>query len=156
MAISTKKGDSGYTDIYQKRVKKNEPIISLLGTIDEAIAVVVIAQTVTKLNELEAIVSDLSLIASILSGYKEEKDFSKECITSFEKEIELFGSISSFSYPFDNYPAAVLNHTRTIIRRLEREYITYSEDHDFSEIISKYLNRLSDYLFVLEFKSFRY
>ena len=59
------------------------------------------------------------------------------------------GWTTKFLYPGGNEAAAVIDITRTVSRRLERLVVKYTEAEKISPNIFKYLNRLSDYLFVL-------
>lgn len=54
-----------------------------------------------------------------------------------------------FIYPGGNEVAAWLDVARTVSRRLEREVVKYAKNNQVSPMILKYVNRLSDYLFVL-------
>lgn len=144
--ITTKRGDTGYTDIYQKRVKKDDSVIELLGTIDECIAYIVLIHSINPIQELKQIVNDLSDIAASVAGYKSIDLFQVERITFLESKKSI--DLKEFQYPFDDTIRAHYNVARTIVRRLERLFIRYSNDFSQSSNIIAYLNRLSDYLFL--------
>ena len=57
--------------------------------------------------------------------------------------------LNNFILPTGILPAAQLQLSRAICRRAERSVVTASQDVDISENILVYMNRLSDYLFVL-------
>jgi cob(I)alamin adenosyltransferase len=57
--------------------------------------------------------------------------------------------MSKFLFPGGHEGAARLDVTRTVCRRLERLVVSYSQETEVSPIILKYVNRLSDYLYVL-------
>ena len=70
-----------------------------------------------------------------------------------EEQIDLFNQtllpLSSFVLPGGSEASAYLHLSRTIARRAERDVIALSEKEQINKEIIMYLNRLSDYLFVL-------
>ena len=62
---------------------------------------------------------------------------------------ESLPQMKNFILPGGNQLVSSTHIARTVCRRAERLIIKLSESEDIEEIISKYLNRLSDYLFVL-------
>ncbi|MCL4397975.1 cob(I)yrinic acid a,c-diamide adenosyltransferase [Patescibacteria group bacterium] len=133
MKIYTKKGDKGETGLIGgKRVPKTDPVVEALGTIDELNA------HLGNLNlPLEKIQQDLMALASEVAGGKKarvnEKWLEKE-IDRMEKELP----------PLHNFilPTGSVHLARAVCRRTERRVTAVLG-------YSKYLNRLSDYLFVL-------
>jgi cob(I)alamin adenosyltransferase len=59
------------------------------------------------------------------------------------------GWTTKFLFPGGNETAAWLDVARTVSRRFERSVVRYSQDELVSPLILKYVNRLSDYLYVL-------
>ncbi len=145
MAITTKGGDTGLSNIKDSRLPKTDIVFDVLGTIDELIAHLVICQTLTKKNEFKMLVDDLSLIAAIIAGH--QTTFDQNRIKQLEEIIFTFHHINIFSYPYNDYNKSIINLTRTVARRLERVYWQYDQNHDLDHNIGIYLNRLSDYLF---------
>lgn len=145
MAITTKGGDTGSSNIKDTRLSKTDIVFDVLGTIDELIAHLVICQTLTKKDEFKMLVSELSTIAAIIAGY--QTTFDQTRIKQLEEIIFTFHHINIFSYPYNDYNKSIINLTRTIARRLERVYWQYDQKHDLDHNIGVYLNRLSDYLF---------
>ena len=145
MALTTKKGDFGKTSIKDLQLNKDDITIELLGTIDETIANLVVVYNLIKVEEIRSIVDDLSLFASIIADYK--KTFNKDLINKLDTKIADYQKTFSFSYPFDDYQKSIINVTRTIVRKLERIYWRYCQEHNFNNDIAAYINRLSDYLY---------
>lgn len=147
MIITTATGDMGKTDISGERVDKCCDIIELLGTLDEAASVIAVARSIigdeSASEELLSAVSAITVLASGVNK-KEDADLTEE--TEFlEKRIEFYEAkiekIVLFEYP-SKKEAAVLDYARCVVRRAERCAVRCSRD-------VRYLNRLSDYLFVL-------
>lgn len=132
MKIYTKKGDKGETGLIGgKKVPKTDAVVEALGAIDELNA------HLGNLNlPLEEIQRDLMSIASEIAGGKKakasEKWLEKE-IARMQKELpELHNFI---------LPSGPIHLARAVCRRAERRVLIIKS--------VKYLNRLSDYLFVL-------
>ena len=145
MAITTKHGDNGYSNIKDAILPKNSIVFDVLGTIDELIAHLVICQNITNKSEFKLLVDDLSTIAAIIAGY--QTTFNQNRIEQLEEIIFTFHHINIFTYPYNDYNKSIINLTRTIARRLERVYWQFKQNHELDHNIDIYLNRLSDYLF---------
>lgn len=152
MNLTTKTGDHGTTRIHQQRLDKDHPLIELLGEIDEVMAHFILAQSLypNKLSMFKERVEELVLITSIVSGFKEESEFSDEIINNLEEKMKTIeASYQGFVYPFDDSYRAQLNLLRTIIRRMERAMVKATKTtKDFFKL-RVYVNRLSDYVFIL-------
>ncbi|MBI5466034.1 MAG: cob(I)yrinic acid a,c-diamide adenosyltransferase, partial [Candidatus Kerfeldbacteria bacterium] len=78
---------------------------------------------------------------------------SEQRITKLEKEIDTMEQglkpLNNFILPGGNPLAASLHHVRTVCRRAERAVVRLAESELVRPEVLKYLNRLSDYLFVL-------
>ena len=125
MAITTKTGDGGWTNFLGKKVKKNSQEIEMIGNLDEL-------QAVLLMVNLKKIAED---VGRIMSGKKTEVNLDKE-IKKVEKSVKPMNKFVIFS----NKRAIYLNWARTVTRRAERSFN------------SVYLNRLSDYLYLLALK----
>ena len=152
MKVTTKTGDQGNTGINNQRLEKDHSIIDLLGHIDEVMAHFILAQATypNKLSMFKDRVNELITITTIVAGFKEESDFSDEITEHLESEIKKIAeSCNGFVYPFDDPYRAQLNLLRTIIRRMERAMIkAFKETNDYPKL-RVYVNRLSDYVFIL-------
>ena len=78
---------------------------------------------------------------------------SKDYIIYLEKEIDKINNnlptLTSFILPGGNKISSIIHLARTVNRRCERSVVKLNEKHKINQEVLKYLNRLSDYLFVL-------
>jgi len=157
--ISTKTGDEGLTDLWSgERVRKDDVRVEAYGTVDELSCFLGEAKHWVKRPEtltiLEEIQRDLFRAAGELASRgaaftdpilpaDEERLFAY--VERFEKELRLTG----FVVPGSTVQSAKIDIARTVARRAERRIITLARDSDVSAALRKYINRLSDLLFVL-------
>jgi len=163
MKIYTKGGDGGTTSLLNgRRVSKSDMRIEAYGTVDELISFCGLLRDIwfnEYYNELIINIQDrLMIIASILSAEGNAKKFNlpvlkEEDIMKLETEIdkinEVVTPLRSFVLPGGNPAVSICHVTRTVCRRAERNIITLSEGSDTDPLILKYINRLSDFLFML-------
>ena len=94
-----------------------------------------------------------SLAAETARAKDFKPDLKEEDITILEEEIdamnEVLPAMTNFIIPGGHQLVSATHIARTICRRAERLVIKLSEVEEIEEIIIRYLNRLSDYLFVL-------
>ncbi|MBM3911115.1 MAG: cob(I)yrinic acid a,c-diamide adenosyltransferase [Thaumarchaeota archaeon] len=161
MKIYTKTGDDGTTGLQGgSRISKSNPRIAAYGTIDEinsSLGIVLsskldndIKEVLTKIqNDLFVAGSDLSnpdmtssknRITAKMVEYLESK------IDQFEEELT---SITKFILPGGHPIASQVHFARAVTRRAETMVIALSEKENVNAECKKYLNRLSDLLFVL-------
>jgi cob(I)alamin adenosyltransferase len=140
MAIYTKRGDGGKTGLFgsKKRISKNTKIICALGALDEANSYLGVINNI----KLKNIQENLMLISSIIAGAK--LNFSKEVVTKLEQEID---KLEAKLPPLTGFilPRGELMFARALVRRAERELVSLK----LPKPVFAYINRLSDYLFVL-------
>lgn len=152
MPVTTKAGDRGFTNIRNQRIAKDEPLIECLGTIDEASSLIIHMQASLQLDKepWALIVRELYEIAAYVAGFSETIDMSeplKRLDTLIEANQHRY---SDFIYPYDNPKAAMMHYVRTVIRRAERRLVSVHEEKAINDSVLRYMNRLSDYLFVNE------
>lgn len=160
MKIYTREGDGGKTLLFGgKKILKSDNIIEAIGTIDEFNAF--IGYLVFKLKNkrhkdfLINIQKDLYKIMSILSGAKLGKNFLKEKVLMFEKEIDKVNkklpNLNRFIIPGGTEISSLFHILRVICRRTERCiarcYFADQLNKNLSEAII-YFNRLSDLFFI--------
>jgi cob(I)alamin adenosyltransferase len=156
--IYTKTGDKGQTSLVGgTRVSKDNAQIEAYGTVDElnsAIGIVAGEDTVY-VEFLQDIQHKLFNIGSVLAS-EGNLDFelptvSEEDILLIEKEIDRLNEglprLKNFILPGGNVLSAHTHLARCICRRAERRVVTLENDEYLIHI--RFLNRLSDYLFVL-------
>lgn len=164
--IYTKGGDKGETALVGgKRVVKYHPRIEAYGTVDELISVIAYVKDrkIKKQHKknLLAIQSHLMIIAAYLASDSEKvlsrlPLFYETFITFLEAEIDRMEKkllpLSSFILPGGSKASAACHIARTVCRRAERRVCELASTYKVDEMHIKYLNRLSDYLFVLSRK----
>lgn len=146
MKISTKKGDYLFTDIKNKRVRKNDKIIEALGLVDETIISIIEADSCVDIPYVEEIVNTLSAIAGYVSGYQEAFDISV-LLTKIEKDIENCPSNFKFNYPYKQKEKIALSIARVKVRALERALVAINDTEVF---YLPFINRLSDFMYYLQ------
>jgi cob(I)alamin adenosyltransferase len=161
MKIYTKTGDKGSTGLLGgERVSKANIRISAYGTVDELnsyIGVLIDLSGEDLTEELRTIQDNLFVIGSNLAVRKEikmELPFLEDSDIEFlEKKIDWMNvdlpEMRSFILP-GGYLASSMSHVaRSVCRRAERECVALVDNGELVDgIIIRYLNRLSDYLFV--------
>jgi cob(I)alamin adenosyltransferase len=163
MKIYTKTGDEGTTSLFGgKRVLKSELRIDTYGTVDELNAWMGVLRDLEvnqkRKSALIEIQDRLFTIGSILATEPENTKvkiphLQESDITFLEKEMDgmdaLLQPMRSFVLP-GGHPAVSWGHVaRTVCRRAERLVIGLNNIEKADPLVIKYLNRLSDYLFVL-------
>ena len=160
--IYTRKGDSGESSVLgDKRLRKDNPVFEALGTIDELNSVLGLARFHVSDSEMQkklvVIQNTLFALGTILASPQDDRfkyvslDFSS-AVSDLEKEIDRVESrlprLTKFILPGGGIAGSWLHHARTICRRAERRVATLSPTGDAIQGVLKYLNRLSDLLFV--------
>lgn len=163
MKIYTKTGDAGSTGLFGgRRVSKADLRIETYGTIDELNSYIGLLRdqevNIHRTGFIINIQDRLFTIGSILAtepGNTKVKipSLIQEDVTLLEKEIDAMDSqlepMKSFVLP-GGHPSVSYGHiARTVCRRAERLVIRLHEVEKVDELVLQYLNRLSDYLFVL-------
>ncbi len=163
MKIYTKTGDGGKTSLLGgKRVSKAHLRIDAYGTVDELNAFIGLLkdQEINRKREriMKEIQDRLFTIGSVLASEPgklniKRPDIHEDDLGYLEKEIDqmeaLLPPLRNFVLPGGHQVVSFCHLARTVCRRTERCIITLMEEEEVDEIIIKYLNRLSDYLFVL-------
>ena len=161
MKIYTKTGDEGNTGLQGDfKISKSHPRIIAYGTVDEANAAIGVVLTNT-LDEdvsqlLNQIQNDLFLLGSDLSNQNLndlKNRVTLEMIEKLEESIDTFESelppITNFILPGGNVAASQIHQVRTIVRRAETLLVKLSDKDEINSNCIKYLNRLSDLMFVM-------
>jgi cob(I)alamin adenosyltransferase len=163
MKIYTKTGDQGMTSLIGgKRVKKNTARIEAYGTVDELIAFTGVVRDHQKNPEIThdlIMVQDyLMIVAAILATDCDDCDvkipkLSEEAIVWLEKRIDQMEDklkpLNEFILPGGHPSVSFAHVSRTVCRRAERCVLTLAASATVSDVLLRFLNRLSDYYFVL-------
>ena len=160
MKIYTKKGDKGETSLLTgTKVSKSHIRLDAYGTVDELNAYIGLLRDQLKNDELREhllkIQSDLFVIGSQLASdknIKEIPDITEDDILFLEKSIDNYEEnlpkLTTFVLPGGHSNVSFCHIARTVCRRAERLTNKLVKSESVNELIIKYLNRLSDYLFV--------
>lgn len=163
MKIYTRTGDTGETSLYGgTRVPKSSLRIDAYGTIDELNSWVGLLRdqevNSNRQEQLIRIQESLFVIGSLLAAVpekqqlklphlsNEEVPFLEECIDRMEEKLS---PLKSFILPGGHPSVSFCHITRTVCRRAERLVIHLAQEEVVDGKIIPFLNRLSDYLFVL-------
>ncbi|TXI91495.1 MAG: cob(I)yrinic acid a,c-diamide adenosyltransferase [Neisseriales bacterium] len=159
MKIYTKTGDTGETSLYNgTRVSKADILIDVLGDSDELSSYLGLVHDLVEdknsKNQISEIINTLfRLNASIAKAKGYETLNLTENINQLESFIDKMDlelpPLSSFIYLFGHPIISQIHIARSICRRLERKLVTAFQFESIEPTQQIYLNRLSDYLFVL-------
>ncbi|MEI6048506.1 MAG: cob(I)yrinic acid a,c-diamide adenosyltransferase [Bacteroidota bacterium] len=166
MKIYTLAGDDGSTSLSGgRRVSKHSVRVEAYGSVDELIAWVGLLrdhkENLKRAELLIYIQSQLMLCAAALAYDCENINSKKllpdtDCISVIEKEIdsmeETLPALNNFILPGGNLLVSYCHIARCVCRRAERAVLRLNEAEESPEIVNKFLNRLSDFLFVLSRK----
>lgn len=162
--IYTKTGDKGQTSLIGgTRVPKYHPRIEAYGTVDELKSYLGLIRDQDVSEEIKLLILEIQdrlfTIESQLAHDPETElsrplpQLAEEDIHVLEQAIDAMNEdlepLSSFILPGGHTAVSHCHVARCICRRAERITIRLSEIHDVDAINIKYLNRLSDFLFVL-------
>jgi cob(I)alamin adenosyltransferase len=164
MKIYTKTGDKGDTRLFDgTKVRKHDDRVEAYGDVDElnshigaAVSFLKDAALVTMLAEVQ---KDLFSVGAQLAdpGAKDQNrgkfQIPRERVEALEKAIDMFETelppLRQFILAGGGNAGAILHVARTVCRRAERRVVSLSEKVDVNPIVVEYLNRLSDFLFVI-------
>jgi cob(I)alamin adenosyltransferase len=163
MKIYTKTGDKGTTSLIGgKIVPKNNPRIEAYGTTDELISFLALLRDQIINADIRRLIlsiqEELMVVAALLATESSEGNvnlpkLNNESIVKLEKEIDRMENelhpLKAFLIPGGHPAVSICHIARTVCRRTERTVITLMNKEKVPDQILVYLNRLSDYLFVL-------
>ena len=162
MKIYTKTGDTGTTSLASgERVPKTCARLQAYGTIDELNSYIGLLLTYLTATEHETTLLHMQRTLFVCGGYlATDSSHTPQCavtpddIAGIEQEIDLLQSnlppLRAFILPGGSRPAAIAHICRTVCRRAERCILAIAEEGtDMDPKLLSYVNRLSDYFFVL-------
>jgi len=161
MKIYTKAGDKGETSVIGGvRLPKHHPRIEAYGSVDELIAWIGLLrsadQNCVSTQELIDIQSALMSCCSVIATHPSAEipdDITIDDTSRLEGSIDRMEArlpaLNSFILPGGHQDAANCNIARCVCRRAERALLRLNETEKVDPDIIRYINRLSDYLFVL-------
>ena len=173
MKVYTGSGDRGKTSLFSgERVPKSNQRINAFGDVDELNSILgAVAATLSKqhrhlIKQIEKIQSDLLHIGAWLAttskseAVQQLEEIPRARIRFLEKAIDAteknLPTLKGFILPGGTLSAALAHMARTVCRRAERHVVGLMDTLDYGDMLPDplqnlviYLNRLSDYLFVL-------
>lgn len=166
MKIYTRTGDSGQTQVYTHEVlkkDKDDGLLQCYGTLDELNSVVglVNALLVEKIETSGLSIDDVPSwlyqvqqdIFAIGFAMSNASQLRAGAVAELEAHIDTLTAAlpaqTSFILPGGHVIAAQAHVARTVARRAERELVSLNKQHDLAENVLQYINRLSDFLFVV-------
>ena len=162
--VYTKTGDKGTTSLVGgRRVKKFDPRVEAYGTVDELNSHIgLLAEMAHGFKEsylqLKKMQNSLFVIQTLLATEDENiyhklpqlKEYAVEEVEHWIDEMEeKLPKHNRFVIPGGSLTSAQAHVCRTVCRRAEREIVHLAEQENVEENLMKYINRTSDYLFVL-------
>jgi cob(I)alamin adenosyltransferase len=169
MSIVTRTGDQGETSLmYNRRVSKADPRVDAYGCVDELTAALGVGRSISKAEfvsgQILAAQKDLIVVMGELATAPQDRDrYVKDgfhvttaamvdritaVIVDLEKDKSLYPK--DWVIPGRTATSAALDFARATCRRAERHIARFTADaEDFNPEILRYLNRLSDLLWVL-------
>lgn len=164
MKIYTKTGDDGTTGLFGgDRVRKSDARLNCYGTIDElnaALGVAIAGQSPGAIfDSIRRVQHELFTLGAHLATPEDSPSTSslplldESTVHQLEMEIDQadheLPPLRNFILPGGCELAARLHLARTICRRAERLLVDFSMDRPLNPLILTYVNRLSDWLFVM-------
>ena len=166
MKTYTKTGDKGTTSLIGgTRVSKNDVRLEAYGTFDELSAFIAVLSDSEGIDQhqievMERIQNSLLILESCLALEQEDTNVSKyiphltdDDVLFLESEIDAINAqlepLKSLIVPGGNILASRSHVCRTVCRRAERRLVEMGEEYVVDDILRRFVNRLSDYFFVL-------
>ncbi|MEJ2780887.1 cob(I)yrinic acid a,c-diamide adenosyltransferase [Stygiolobus sp. CP850M] len=154
----TREGDDGSTNVINKRVGKDSPLVNLLGDLDELNSY--LGYLVSKLpwedmkNDIKKVQYTLFEIGEDLSTNGVKKRITMDYVKWLEDRTVAYrketGPVRLFVIPGGSEEASLVHITRSVCRRIERNTVKYSKElPEMNKMIITYLNRLSSLLFAM-------
>lgn len=157
--ITTKTGDDGTTSLGDgSRTRKDDPKVECYGAVDEAnsqLGHFLSIYSGSHVDLVKRIQKELFVLGSDISTplSREQVRISPDHVRGLEEDIRVIENslpqLKRFILPGGSQPSAILHIARTTIRRAERRLTESFLDGKINDNTYVYLNRLSDFLFVL-------
>jgi cob(I)alamin adenosyltransferase len=166
MKIYTLTGDDGTTSLSGgRRVPKHHDRVEAYGSVDELIAWVGLLRDNKENTESKQVliyIQDQLMRCAAALAHDDKNPFDKQilpehdCLEVIEKEIDnmevTLPPLKNFILPGGNTLVSYCHIARCVCRRAERAISRLNQTEESPEIVNKFLNRLSDFLFVLSRK----
>jgi cob(I)alamin adenosyltransferase len=170
MKIYTKTGDAGQTSLFGgQRVSKDHIRVESYGTIDELNAYIGLLRDLTNFEPVRQVLfkiqNELFVLGGILATPPEKEKLksgkdrfkvdkiTKQHIVFLEEQIDKMNEelepMTHFILPGGHPTVSYCHIARNVCRRAERRLVSLMEESTVDKLLIAYVNRLSDYLFVL-------
>ena len=154
----TRTGDKGETDVMQKRVGKDSPLVQFLGDLDELNSFLGLA--ISKVpwddmkKDLETVQIHIFEIGEDVATNSTKKKIPEEYVKFLEERTVAYrkesGPVRLFVLPGGSEVAAVIHVVRAVTRRVERNAVALTKElPEMNRTVIVYLNRLSSLLFAM-------
>ena len=161
--VYTKRGDKGETDLLGGGAARKDSLkVESYGCIDETSSFIGLARYYTKNKVIKERLKEIQNKLLVLGGFLASDDKGKEMMKDQIKEEDIklleeyideynqkLPPLTHFILPGDDEVAAHFHVARTVVRRAERRIVSLAAQEDLNPLIQKYVNRLSDLMFVL-------
>lgn len=159
MGIVTKTGDDGLTGLWSgERVRKDDLRVEAYGTIDELDSFLGEARHWLKRDDCREIVEEIQKDLYRVAGQLATRsgafsmpvtEADEQRLGAYVDRLEAEIPLAGFVIPGSNVQSAKLDIARTVCRRAERRIVALAWDADVPAPLRRYVNRLSDLLFML-------
>jgi cob(I)alamin adenosyltransferase len=165
LKIYTKRGDRGETDLFGgERVAKDALRVESYGAVDELNAALGVAAAASSQPDVRALVERIQSTLFSIGSYLATPEAAHrakaaipepadEDVEALEKRIDGFEAelapLERFILPGGTASAAAFQLARCVCRRAERRAVALHREEALAEALLRYLNRLSDLLFVM-------
>lgn len=161
MSVYTKTGDKGQTSLFDnKRVDKDDIRVESYGTIDELNTLLGLSKNYIRDEEIYRLIHKIQRKLFDVGAELATEDENKKTVTIKEDEViflekeidkytEKIKKPDHFIVPGAGKASAFLHVARTVCRRAERRIITLSKEVQVNPHLIKYVNRLSDLIYIL-------
>ncbi len=154
--IYTKTGDDGTTGLADgSRIEKNSLRTSAIGDVDELNSLLGLLAAHDIEPEIKSVLLDIQHVLFDLGGeiaIPDSEMLDESRVQYLEKIIDEYNAslppLKEFILPGGSIPAASCHYARTVCRRAERQLVSLSKEISVNKNSLKFLNRLSDLLFV--------
>ena len=154
--IYTKTGDDGTTGLADgSRIEKNSLRTSAIGDVDELNSLLGLLAAHDIEPEIKSVLLDIQHVLFDLGGeiaIPDSEMLDESRVQYLEKIIDEYNAslppLKEFILPGGSIPAASCHYARTVCRRAERQLVSLSKEISVNKNSLRFLNRLSDLLFV--------
>jgi cob(I)alamin adenosyltransferase len=167
MQIYTRTGDDGTTGLIGgSRVKKYDIRLEAYGTVDELNSYIGVIRSLQTDDHADAILAKIQNILFVIGSnlasdestglIKKKLSCTEDDVLTLEKEMDqlftVLPKLNNFILPGGCQASSFCHVARTVCRRAERRIVELSDKTEVESNLIKFINRLSDYLFVLSRK----